>query len=270
MTDIDFHVELYNAYLQPPGAEIDYLTRVRKKGEYSKGSFILNLENAFNNLREAWENEYNFKRSRGLNPDSLIDFAFPMSALNRYPALSNFSKIHYGHISKVELEGLSKVLTLYKIQMKVRSLKKLIDEKTGEAQTDIPSIAKNDEVNQLENKFNQMPMNEVRSHFKPFIEKKNPKKIVWMTNEDFDIFLRRSFGKDESLEKPKINLCHGAKYAIVKLFYQFYEKCQIEDYNQNRNKEPFLNLLNDAFLTKEFEDLDTSNFKASNSKYEWD
>ena len=114
-----------------------------------------------------------------------------------------------------------------------------------------------------------MPMEEVRDHFKPLIEKKNPKKKVWMTNEDFDIFLRRSFGRDENLEKPKINLGHGAKYAIVKLFYQFYEKCQIEDYNQNRNKDPFLNLLKDAFLTNEFDDLDTSNFKGSNSKYEW-
>lgn len=125
------------------------------------------------------------------------------------------------------------------------------------------------ESNPIENRFNQMPINEVRSHFLPLIEKKNPKKMVWMTNEDFDIFLRRSFGRDESLEKPKINLGHGAKLALVKLFYQFYEKCQIEDYSQNRNREPFLNLLKDAFLTKEFDDLDKSNFKASNSKYDW-
>lgn len=120
-----------------------------------------------------------------------------------------------------------------------------------------------------ENKFNQMPMDVVRQHFRPLIEKKNPKKKVWMTNEDFDIFLRRSFGGETDLPKPKITLCYGAKYALVKLFYQFYDKCQAEDYNQNRNKDPFLNLLKEAFSTKEFDDLDTSNFKDSNSKYEW-
>ncbi|EKB47250.1 hypothetical protein B879_04150 [Cecembia lonarensis LW9] len=123
--------------------------------------------------------------------------------------------------------------------------------------------------NEIENKFNQMPMDEVRQHFRPLIEKKNPKKKDWMTNKDFDIFLRRSFGGETDLPKPKITLGHGAKYALVKLFYLFYDKCQIEYYNQNRNKEPFLNLLKDAFLTKEFDDLDTSNFKKSNSNYEW-
>lgn len=121
----------------------------------------------------------------------------------------------------------------------------------------------------IKNIFNSMPIEQVRDHFKPLIEKENPKKLIWMTNEDFDIFLRRSFGKDGTLEKPKINLGHGAKLALAKLFYQFYEKCQIEDYNQNRNKEPFLNLLKDAFLTEEFQKFETSNFKASKSKYEW-
>jgi hypothetical protein len=114
-----------------------------------------------------------------------------------------------------------------------------------------------------------MPIDQVRDHFKPLIEKKNPKGVIWMSNEDFKIFLRRSFGKDESLNKPKINLGNGAKMALVKLFYQLYEKCQIEDYTQNRNKEPFLNLLKEAFLTDEFNDIEASNFKASNSKYEW-
>ncbi len=118
------------------------------------------------------------------------------------------------------------------------------------------------------NKFNQMPIEEVKSHFLPLIQKKNPKGKIWMSNSDFEIFLKRSFGLQTDLSKPKINLGHGAKMALVKLFYQFYDKCQSGDYNQNRNREPFLNLLKDAFLTKEFDNLDTSNFKAI-SKYPW-
>lgn len=122
----------------------------------------------------------------------------------------------------------------------------------------------------IKNNFNQMPIEEVRSHFKPLIEINNPKGVIWMTNEDFDIFIRRSFGKDESLEKPKINLGHGAKMALVKLFYQFYDKCQNEYLTQDRKKDFFLDLLKNAFNTDIFNNLDNSNFKSKKSmKFEW-
>ena len=119
------------------------------------------------------------------------------------------------------------------------------------------------------NKFTQMPFEEVRFHFLPLIKQKTPKREIWMTNEDFEFFLRRSLGREEGLIKPKINLGFGAKYAIVELFYGFYEKCQKGEYNQNRNKEPFVELLKNAFDTKIFDNIDNSNFKPKKSKYEW-
>lgn len=131
-------------------------------------------------------------------------------------------------------------------------------------------INKESQPIEFENKFNQMPIEEVRSHFKPLIEINNPKGIIWMTKEDFEIFIRKSFGEDESLEKPKINLGHGAKMALIKLFYQFYDKCQNEYLTQDRKKDPFLDLLKNAFNTDIFNNLDKSNFKSKKSmKYIW-
>jgi len=120
------------------------------------------------------------------------------------------------------------------------------------------------------NKFNQMKIEDVRNHFLPLIKTKNPKKVIWMTTSDFEIFLKRSFDMQTDLSKPKINLGHGAKYATVKLFYKFYEKCQNEYLTQNRNKDPFVELLKNAFDTSLFNDLTNENFKGDKSKYEWD
>jgi hypothetical protein len=133
-----------------------------------------------------------------------------------------------------------------------------------------PSFKKEEdkELCDIENKFNQMPIDQVRYHFKPLIEKENPKGVIWMSASDFDIFIERSFGMQTDLSKPKINLGHGAKYAIVKLFYGFYDKCQVEFLTQNRNKGPFIELLKKAFDTDIFDDMTNDNFKEK-SNYEW-
>lgn len=122
---------------------------------------------------------------------------------------------------------------------------------------------------QIENKFNQMPMNEVRSHFLPLIEKENPSGQIWMKKEDFEIFLRRSFGGETNLHKPKINIGNRGKYAVVKLFFLFYQKCINENLQENRKKDPFIKLLQNSFNGTIFDDLTSHNFKVDKSSYEW-
>lgn len=121
----------------------------------------------------------------------------------------------------------------------------------------------------IENKFNQMPINEVREHFKQLTERENKSGQIWMKNQDFEIFLNRSFGGIKHLPKPKININNRGKFAVVKLFYLYYQKCLNEDLQENRNKDPFLNLLKDAFDLDDFNDLRGDNFKGNKSKYDW-
>lgn len=126
-------------------------------------------------------------------------------------------------------------------------------------------------LNEFENKFNSMPIEEVREHFRPLTEKKN--RIsggeIWMAKEDFEIFLRRSFGGETNLPKPKINIGSKGKYAVVKLFHSFYEKTLDHPYNGPREKDPVFNLLKDAFKTSIFDNERKDNFKSDKSKYPW-
>ncbi|MEB2779994.1 hypothetical protein U3A58_06295 [Algoriphagus sp. C2-6-M1] len=259
----DFHIELIYAINEPEEAKWDYLDNLRKESKLSKAGFIAKLKQAKKNIFTAWEDLE--KKSKLRLPD-VDDLSFPYNSFLYYPHLKDFSTQFHGHINEQNLKTLENFIRQYEL----RTLQKEFLKKANKAQSskDDAETKKNEEG--IKNIFNSMPIEQVREHFRPLTEKENPKKMVWMTSEDFEIFLSRSFGKVEDLEKPKINLGHGAKLALVKLFYQFYEKSQIEYYSQNRSKEPFLNLLKDAFLTKEFNDLDASNFKASNSKYEWD
>lgn len=258
--DLDFHKVLYQAYLEPEGAKIDFLNREKKKGNYSKKAFLIKLEEALNHFKQALEIES--KNARFTNVE---DFGFPINALNRYEPLRPFSSKFSGHISKAVLNDLGKIITFYKFEQTVKRVNKLFDEKLGQFQE------QEEEPRDFENKFNSMPIEEVREHFRPLTEKEN--KVsggeIWMTKEDFEIFLRRSFGGESNLPKPKINIGNTGKYAIVKLFHSFYEKTLDHPYNGPRGKDPVLNLLKEAFNTSIFENERNDNFKRDKSNYSW-
>jgi hypothetical protein len=118
----------------------------------------------------------------------------------------------------------------------------------------------------LENEFNRMPIDQVALFFIPLIETENSAGEKWMTPESFDIFLRRSFGKEKSLQKPEIKLGKGTKGAIIELFYKFYSHCIDKNHSSKREKEPYVKLLMDAFDTGVFDNLDNDSF---NGKAKW-
>lgn len=126
--DIDFHVELYKAYCEPPGAQIEYLNRIRKKGGYKNEGFILKLDEAFKNLKKAFENELNHKKSRTRDPEFLNSFGFPISGLNRYAELIPFSTNFTSHISKVTLVHLTELINQFKIHSTVKKVSKILNE----------------------------------------------------------------------------------------------------------------------------------------------
>uniref|UniRef100_UPI004047939F hypothetical protein n=1 Tax=Algoriphagus sp. TaxID=1872435 RepID=UPI004047939F len=119
----------------------------------------------------------------------------------------------------------------------------------------------------LKNEFNRMSIDHVCLFFTPLIETENNQGDKWMTPESFEIFLRRSFGKELSLSKPEIKLGKRTKGAIIKLFYEFYSHCIEKNYSSKREKKPYVNLLMDAFNTGIFDNLDDDSF---NGKAEWD
>ncbi len=153
----------------------------------------------------------------------------------------------------------------------LKSLEKISEEhlkedlKIDDANTD----TKNLDVQNIDSPkiINRMPIDQIRLFFTPLIETENNKGDKWMSPESFEIFIRRSFAKEESLSKPDINLGKGTKGAIIELFYQFYCHCIYENHISRRDKKPFVKLLRDAFNTGIFNNLDNDSF---NGKANWD
>ena len=118
-----------------------------------------------------------------------------------------------------------------------------------------------------ENFFNTMPLEMAISHFSPLMVEKNKSGVVWMEKHDFDLFIKRSICKQSHLPKPKINIGYGGKYAIIKLFHNFYSKSLKNDYSVDRKKDLYVELLKDAFDIPVFNNLSNDDFKGGKSEY---
>lgn len=182
------------------------------------------------------------------------------------------------HLDRTDLIEFSRSCYSIKIRIEAlnQSLNQILKKNTSSSSETISERALEKDLhfflNRLKNDvsekhFNLMPLSDVIDFFKPLIERTNPGGEVWMTTENFELFIRRSFGNELILDKPKIKLGSRGKYAIVKLFHKFYSKCMEEDIMENRLTEPFIELLKNAFDTKHFSQF---NFKSSKSFYEWD
>ena len=100
---------------------------------------------------------------------------------------------------------------------------------------------------------------------KPFKGKGKP----FLTEEQFNDFIKRSFCGDANTPKPKIHLPQRSKLAVEKLFFIFYDSCRSE-VSYSRNKVDYLNLLKSAFETRAFDNSDEKNFRINKSTYDWD
>lgn len=261
----DFHLELIFAILEPELAQMDYLDNLREETKLSKVGFIAKLKDAYINIFRAFKTlELEIKeRAPGIH-----DITIPYLSFFQFPHLKLFATQFIGPLNEGQLKTLEDLIYRYELRILEKDILKSFKKLQKSAKGKDPQTNGNGE--EIENKFNQMPIEEVRSHFLPLIQKKNPKGQIWMSASDFEIFLKRSFGMQTDLSKPKINLVYGGKHAIVKLFFGFYEKCQNENFTQNRNKIPFIELLKNSFDTNWFDDLTNDNFKKDKSKYEWD
>lgn len=130
-----------------------------------------------------------------------------------------------------------------------------------------PDNIEEEEVSLIK-KFNTMPIEQVRSFFEPLIKTKNRDGQFWMTQENFEIFLRRSF-LEEELPKPQINIGRAGKGAVMKLFFEYYEFCITELISENNSKDRFIPLLKNAFKTELFDDLTNNSFQKRDSKHNW-
>lgn|GEM_PF-3259105 len=245
--NIDFHIELIKVLNEPEEARWDYLKNLRKEAKLSKIGFIVKLKEAKSNISSAYKR---FEMKSLMRLPETSDLSFPFFHFLNEPYLKDFSRAFGGHVDYNLINSLERLITNYESF--------LLDKKQKDTRSD-----------ELKNNFNSIPIEAIRDHFSPLIERKKSNDKIWMTKEDFEIFLKRSFGLQIELSKPKINVGSKGKFALVKLFHDFYSKTLEHPYNGPRKTEKVFNLLKDAFDTPIFDDLRKDNFKSSKSKHDW-
>jgi len=177
--DIDFHIELFKAFLEPIGSQNEILNRIRKKSGYSKNAFILKLEQAYSNLNEAWKLELSKKRSF-IHPENLKGFGFPISGLNRYPQLIDFSQAFHGHLTEDNLNQISSLVSSLKIKYMRKDLNNMVFEK---------SEAEEKPNNQVKSKSKTIPPKALKT-LKELLKGK------FGTDKEYQDLKKRLFSKD--------------------------------------------------------------------------
>lgn len=211
--EIDFHIELFKAYLEPPGARINYLDMLRKESKFKRETFFIKLESAFNNIQTAYQNEVNKKRSFIQGMEKNFNLSIPIQFFGRYPVLSNFSR-EFGfdhHINRETLEGLSYLLNSLRVIYLIKEKKKAISKK-------LEDLPKNQ---------NETPNNETT---------KNPFESIWLSSPQvsIDSFLEKGYDLGLWDENNNLMAKRGTVYGSGKaLLANIYISLKTHSINEN-------------------------------------
>lgn len=101
-----------------------------------------------------------------------------------------------------------------------------------------------------------MPMDIPIEHFKVLTIKKSKNGKPFLTQDEFEVFIKKAFLGIEGLEKQKFNQApKGEKFKIQYLFRQFYENYCYEYFDTGQNQDIFIRLLTDNFKGWDFENV---------------
>ncbi|MEX2336347.1 MAG: hypothetical protein WD555_03650 [Fulvivirga sp.] len=137
--EIDFHVELYKAFLEPKEAQFPYLDLVGKKIDYPKKALIAKLEEAYNNIKEAFETQIYLETRELIGDSKNCSMSLPIRMFERYPKLNSFSRSFSGKLNRSDIEDLGAFLSFYKaiifideVQKEVKKIQKQRKQKKRE------------------------------------------------------------------------------------------------------------------------------------------
>ena len=122
------------------------------------------------------------------------------------------------------------------------------------------------------NKFNDMPIKEVREYFGKLYLKKSNNGLAFLEQDKIEVFIKKAFLKEENIEKITINYFKGEKLFVWKLFYEYYIICTdvvsgVESGKHCRDK--YIKLLTDNFTNFIFDDVKRNFYKSSEIKERW-
>lgn len=136
---------------------------------------------------------------------------------------------------------------------------------TPEASTEEP------QQQELENKFNGMPLNKVIEFFKPLTTELSKNGKPYLTQNQFQAFINRAFCGDLSEEKQTFNVApKGDKGFLCKRFVLFYNESTNSKnwYDTNPTQAKYISLISDNFKNWTFEDV-KSHFRLDVTQRRW-
>lgn len=123
----------------------------------------------------------------------------------------------------------------------------------GESVSDVSAPFTNDSLpRDRENKFNQVPLNQVKAHFEILTTQRSKKNNKpHLTKDQLDKFIEIAFLNDNERggveQKLLMNCTFGELQSIRRVFYEFYENCKFEYESTRNSKEKYVRLLTDYF-----------------------
>lgn len=135
--------------------------------------------------------------------------------------------------------------------------KRLIETKKSELEAPQPptppesnsSATKEYDQDETEKQVNQfaknIPMQFTIEHFSK-LKKKNKKGNVFLTDENFDKFIKCAFLNEKIIEKQKIDFERGESGTVIRVFYDYFDLACTK-YSQKNSKEPFINMVFSCF-----------------------
>jgi hypothetical protein len=224
--EIDFHVELFRAYLEPPGAQIDYLDMLRKQSKYKRDAFVIKLKSAFDNIQKAYQMEVDKKRFI-LSDDEKTNHSFSINIFKKHDILIPLAnEFIIGHtINRTKLEGLGYLVNSLGVYYGFKKIGKSISKL---------ELERKDEAQNIENKF-------------------NPLQSIWMKNPTMTINAFLEKGYDIKLWDEEYNLVakRGAIYGSgKKLLANIYISLKGNSINDNIDHKIIGKFLCDFFKIK--------------------
>jgi hypothetical protein len=105
-----------------------------------------------------------------------------------------------------------------------------------------------EEEKQVNHFCNGMPMSFVRKHFEVLTTKLNRKKEPLLTLDQFEAFINRAFHNENKIPKIEPNMGKREDKLIREVFYKFYSKPSVKEYDTKQNRDNYIKLLTENII----------------------
>lgn len=160
--------------------------------------------------------------------------------------------------------------TIKNIDERYRELKRYANNNLNDYLKNILLKSESQEPQPIQNKVNvfckTMPLSIPQEHFKILTTKNSKNGKPFLTQNQYDIFIKRAFLGENHLQKLKFNQApKGEKLKIQYLFRQFYKNYGFEYFNTGQTQDIFIKLLTENFIGWDFKNV-KNNFKTKPKK----